>query len=485
MTSDKNDDKDDEDHLRRGGGGGGSSISSSGRRSRPRAEDGGGATAQGGRRDGGRGGGRRVGDRSSNRLYVLLLCTAVYGAFQIFVLHRAASLSSESSSAVGGGRSPPRPNRRERNAAASTMENVRENDETRERDPFVAGNDPRVVLLDEQGATTATATATNNGEHKDEDDDGFFRDYFHRFGVRIDDVTLASMPSLRDFERLYGEDVVLVGTETCADFRSRVPEGQRVVGPAGTFNTGTNLATKLINSNCRLKTDRGVKAGTRFQVPWGKHSPVNFRNWNVAIIGGDGVVQDNTLPVVMVKDPYTWMASMCRHSYSANWRHTRDHCPNLLPNDVDLGVFRNLYRTETSKNEPVKVRVRYKSTNVTLHDSLVGLWNDWYGDYAAVNYPRLIVRYEDMLLRPERVVKTVCDCVGGDFVQKGRFRMTEESAKGEMTAHRHSSGLLAAVKKYGDAETRRKEFKDERDLDYARAHLRQDLMKMFGYSYII
>ena len=29
--------------------------------------------------------------------------------------------------------------------------------------------------------------------------------------------------------------------------------------------------------------------------------------------------------------------SMCRHSYEARWRHTNDHCPNLVPNEFDKG----------------------------------------------------------------------------------------------------------------------------------------------------
>ena len=47
------------------------------------------------------------------------------------------------------------------------------------------------------------------------------------------------------------------------------------------------------------------------QVPWGKHNPVDWRGLHAAQ-GLEGVDVDGVLPVVVVKDPFTWMRSMCR-----------------------------------------------------------------------------------------------------------------------------------------------------------------------------
>ena len=47
------------------------------------------------------------------------------------------------------------------------------------------------------------------------------------------------------------------------------------------------------------------------QVPWGKHNPVDWRGQHAAQ-GLEGVDVDGVLPVVVVKDPFTWMRSMCR-----------------------------------------------------------------------------------------------------------------------------------------------------------------------------
>lgn len=313
----------------------------------------------------------------------------------------------------------------------------------------------------------------------------------------LDEETLRSLPSHDDFARLYGEKPVIVGLETCANYRSLVAPEDRIVAPAGAFNSGTNLLASLLSKNCVVADERERNGGVRWQVPWGKHAPASSRQRNVAAGGGaEGVVQKHVLPVVAIKDPYTWMASMCRHPYSANWYQHPDHCPNLVTNHVDLERFRDVYENEKlrypgappagrPKDAPVRVVVRNSARNTTVHASLAGLWSDWYGEYRAVrDWPRLMVRYEDLLLYPREVVRAACECAGGTLSRGPRFVLVAESAKGSDGAHRGAEGLLAAVRKYGDAETREKEF-TRADLDYARSHLDSDLMEAFGYHYII
>ena len=91
----------------------------------------------------------------------------------------------------------------------------------------------------------------------------------------------------------------------------------------------------------------------------------------------DGKVnKTNVLPVVLIRDPYTWMQSLCRHPYAARWKHGREHCPNLVNKD----------------NQAVQVSIGYPGS-AAVWDSLVHLWNDWYNQYLTADYPRLIVRY--------------------------------------------------------------------------------------------
>ena len=206
-----------------------------------------------------------------------------------------------------------------------------------------------------------------------------------------------------------------------------------------------------------------------WHVPWGKHNPVSWRTHHKAIIGSKGVEQTHVLPVVMIKDPFQWMSSMCRHPYAAQWKYTKSNCPHLLKNGVGNTVT-----------------VPYRADKVGTYESLVGLWNDWYGDYLAISsFPRLIIRYEDLLFHLEEVVTEVCHCGGGTLInheEHGIVLKSEDAKRGQLNGGPKSNGLLGAMSRYGGDEKRTKDFSSE-DLTYAKEVLRMDLMELFSYSY--
>ena len=187
-------------------------------------------------------------------------------------------------------------------------------------------------------------------------------------------------------------------------------------------------------------------------------------------MGGHGVEQKHVLPVVTIKDPYHWIGSMCRHPYAANWQHTKHNCPNLLK------------KTTGGVKIPNKVVVPYRQDKPGHYESLVGLWNTWYGDYYEItDFPRLIIRFEDILFHFEKVMTQVCHCGGGtlkNYEQDG-FVLQEKNAK---AGHNNgSNGLVAAVLRYGHTDKRTEHFTED-DLAYAKKTLRKDLVELFGYS---
>jgi len=133
------------------------------------------------------------------------------------------------------------------------------------------------------------------------------------------------------------------------------------------------------------------------------------------------------------------------------------------------------------------VDVWFQNNYREKYESLVGLWNKWYGEYsdaaAADNssFPRLIVRFEDLLFHHDEVMTQVCECAGGT-VTKDIENFVGVSAKGEFGPHTGGSGLLSSIQRYGHAEKRVERMTKE-DLVYARGRLRGDMMEAFGYSY--
>ena len=233
---------------------------------------------------------------------------------------------------------------------------------------------------------------------------------------------------------------------------------------------------QYLQDNCylpeRAKKYGNSSTGMRFQVPWGKHSPVSWRGKHKAIIGGDAL-ESEFLPVVVIKDPFTWMTSMCRHSYAANWFHTEEHCPNLVP----ITPEEKAHFGENALS--VTVNISYSSENITHHQSMVDLWNKYYGDWIDAEFPRIIVRFEDLIYNAEKVVGEVCTCAGG-LMRGDEFKYTTDSAK-KGKVHSGSSGFLTALSKYSNATLRLESFQLP-DLEYSRRTLRPDIMETFQYS---
>jgi hypothetical protein len=172
------------------------------------------------------------------------------------------------------------------------------------------------------------------------------------------------------------------------------------------------------------------------------------------------------MPVVLIKDPYTWMGSQCRHKYSSFWGHDENHCPNLIRWKV------------TNEAIPSEVVVKF-ALEMKRYESLLDMWNSWYFEWEQMTFPHLVTRFEDLLFHGEEVVKTACECVGGVFTDD--FMYVEDSAKpNTLKVHKGSNGLVQAMVQYGDPAKRLTGF-TERDMIYADKAMNKALMEKYGY----
>jgi hypothetical protein len=158
----------------------------------------------------------------------------------------------------------------------------------------------------------------------------------------------------------------------------------------------------------------------------------------------------NVLPVVMVRDPYTWMISECRNSYALSWPHQPEHCPNLIPNEFDKDRFPRLGGKATV---PVLFQLGRVGNKVDMRlDSLADAWNEWnrqYFDLAEI--PRIMVRFEDLIFRPKELIEAVCAC-GGGRPKNDTFQYHPENFKAgatNTTGHNSHTTLLTAMINFG------------------------------------
>jgi len=338
---------------------------------------------------------------------------------------------------------------------------------------------------------------SKDDHHSPQDDKTRLIQILKDAGVPPKDLTpkmTNSLPSESKIASLYGEGPRIIGLETCATYQSNILPVNRKVAPAGLFNTGTNILFELLMDNCvfpdavvfpndhpnRIRNKKLGNGGIRSQVPWGKHNPLAFRGNHVATLGGQDIVQETVLPVVVVKDPYSWMGSMCRHNYEAYWNQDT-HCPKLVHSGAG------------GDGESNKVKVKFntkRADGIVYYDSLVSFWNEWYGDYhnALVrdrSFPGLIIRYEDLLFHLDEVLPKICDCAGGTNKNKdGKIRRKVEPPqlkKDAVNGQKKSNNLLSSMVAYGDETKMLKGMKDE-DIEYARGTLQEQLMDTFGYQ---
>ncbi len=195
--------------------------------------------------------------------------------------------------------------------------------------------------------------------------------------------------------------------------------------------------------------------------------------------------QTDVLPIVMIKDPITWMSSLCRHPYSARFRH-RHACPNLVSGENDKG------RRPGDKTINVIVRFATKHygsdplpgpTNKTFveYDTILDFWSIWYKQYLEADFPRLMIRFEDLLFHAEETITEVCECGGGTMNRV--FRYVEDSAKGQKGPHAGSAGFLASLITYGNRTLRMNQtLTTHADVEYFRKNVDEDLMNIFSYS---
>jgi len=308
-------------------------------------------------------------------------------------------------------------------------------------------------------------------EEVDEDKDEIF-EILEQAGVhrsKLDKETRQKLPTWTMVQETYGTEPQIYGLERCSDFKANVEPSVSFLGIAGPFNSGTNLLAELLIKNCQIKERMEVfgevQKGIRWQVPWGKHTPVQYREQHVTETDKD-VPLENSFPMITIRDPYRWMRSMCKLKYGARWNHNKTTCPHV-------------WSEESSQSCPVTVK--YAET-VTHHTSLPDFWNDWYNEYSKADIPRVIVRFEDLLFYGKNVTETLCKCGGGE-PRRPSFVHVMASAKLGTAAHgSNKTNLLDALIQFGTNKGRVHGMTAS-DITHTRDLLDPFLMEEFQYHY--
>lgn len=284
------------------------------------------------------------------------------------------------------------------------------------------------------------------------------------------------LPTWEFLTDLYGDKPVILGLDSCRRYRKSLKSVrwrlQKVGGfqVDGLFNVGTNAMAHTLLRN--LDKGRWYKPGVDMYDPlywekmdinangvsWGKHALLKYRPHQPY----------KSLPLAIVRDPYSWMQSMCKARYRSSWKRDLDDCPNLVVSPE----YRDRYNHSTY---PVTVKKTEREPNITdTLPSLSDYWSRFYGDYYNATFERVVIRFEDTLLFGEEVIEALSECTQSP--RKKPFEQFVPTAKD----HGNSTGFLSAIKKLGRNRDSRLTHLDK---GYARLSLRADIMQYFHYSH--
>lgn len=339
-------------------------------------------------------------------------------------------------------------------------------------------------MITPQAAASPKKNTTANNNNKDE---GSVSDWIRQeAGIEVTPEMEANLPSWSQIRAVVGDTPVILGLESCSVFRDKVPPLERMLGPAGMFNTGTNLVSRLLKQNCEIPERREhygenqakEKYGMRWQVPWGKHTPAKFRDQHSTAKATE-INKKYVLPVVSIRHPYSWFGSMCKNSYAAKWDH------RWTPKDGDgKNTACPRLRQGFAKTSPWNpVSLKYGENREDHHLSLAHLWNDWYSYYLGGNFPFVILRMEDLVFYPQETTRQVCECAGGKILNDRPFKLIIDSAKADSPGHDKSTGIYEAWVKYSRPNTKETYGFADVDFENARTALDGELMESLGYQH--
>eukprot|EP01083_Nonionella_stella_P162256 532476_1 len=235
---------------------------------------------------------------------------------------------------------------------------------------------------------------------------------------------------------------------------------------AGQFNTGTNALWNYISPNC--------KGHLYWQHPsWGKHAVLNstivldakhrhIRNINI----------DNDLVVVLIKDPLTWIKSMCKMPYDAHFYNKSFRLQTTCPKGVEHSTLYREYH-----DFPIWDREEY--------ESLVHFWNAYYESYInQMNHINLlIIKFEYLLFESETMIKRMCNCFGkGQLKNPYNISILKKAAKDHIHGGNKSKDRKTAQEHYGDPSYRYQGFAPP-DLRYIYDHVNKTILRMFDYEF--
>jgi hypothetical protein len=187
-------------------------------------------------------------------------------------------------------------------------------------------------------------------------------------------------------------------------------------------------------------------------------------------------------------------SQQCKMSYDAEWMQVpHGHCPNLVPIPADWDTPLRRKPLNEAPLDTYQVTVRQNSPRdpgqeiVDTYDSLADMWTEFHKEYDNADFPRLMVRFEDLLFHRETVLSQIAQCIAPPSSSLSRNHQHHPNTVWKYRLHsvkEHGPlskfDLVSGVIQYGTSRGRYAGMADE-DVRYAARALDRKLLQKFHY----
>jgi hypothetical protein len=104
------------------------------------------------------------------------------------------------------------------------------------------------------------------------------------------------------------------------------------------------------------------------------------------------------------------------------------------------------------------------------------MWSEYYRQYVSADYPRIMIRYEDMILYGKELVEVISQCSGSPLLADVVAIFAQEAR-----SHHRGGSLIRAARKLAGWNPLLASVRGA-DRDYMRAVLDPALLRLFGYD---
>jgi hypothetical protein len=251
-----------------------------------------------------------------------------------------------------------------------------------------------------------------------------------RTKIRMDELC-RRLPTWNSVTELYGREPIIVGMDTCEMYRSQV-HSTNTIAIGGLPNTGTNS----INWN-ELFESYKERIGHELDFNTPNIKEFSWANQTIHVRRIDPITGESLLPIILVRDPYQWMATTCDNHTDIRLMSEMGQisCPNLM----------HLASTGNGSTTTNARQIRTTLPNGTMvHDpysSLSDLLSRWNNHFLQADWPRLMIRYEDLLFHTGHVLDKIMECLSGQHASPNTQYQQKESVTSSLPSTTSSSFL--------------------------------------------